>query len=647
MDIDKLLSDSILAIQDEIEAVRKKPQREVLFTASKEFQNEVEAPTYVFRTQNQSFQHISDLIAVSVFPNIKGEVLKFDDEKVTIRFEKPLKEPVIDVEVEWVNDFILTRMLDHLEFIRSEDSEKRKLRITEILQTRKSENWNNVVIREDGFRNAPQKEAIQKALSNRVTYIWGPPGTGKTATLGFVIANLLNQGKRVLFVSNTNRAVDVGLLSVLSAMQFVAADYNFSEICRFGDAALKDDRLQALLFNEQIDKKREEIKQQFIPGKEDIRRQFLLDTINKMISAGKEVPSKLEYELELIGSDDENSSPETDLDEQLEMLALKEIRSRQLIATTLARVCTSDLLLGLSFDAVVVDEASMASVPYLLVMAGKSKSHFIVAGDPMQLPPIATTINKKFSDFLEKDIYTLISNAQEMDDLFVWKDDHPDITCFFDTQYRLNEDLASVISDVFYDGRLKTGKTARISSYNDDLSVFIVDSSRHGAFLKVNQSDRGFKPENEVHTELVTELVRRLILRERHHPSQIGIIVPFRNVVWLYKKALREAGFYEVEAGTIHTFQGREKEAIIFDSVMSGVGQGGFKRHFSVRPFDETKNGLSVPRLLNVAFSRAKEKLVIVADMEHINKVYNGMFLSELLNRILRLERDKKQTGTQ
>ncbi|MDZ7808057.1 MAG: hypothetical protein U5K71_13220 [Gracilimonas sp.] len=44
------------------------------------------------------------------------------------------------------------------------------------------------------------------------------PAPVKTATLGYIVANLLNQDKRVLFVSNTNRAVDVGLLSVIDAL---------------------------------------------------------------------------------------------------------------------------------------------------------------------------------------------------------------------------------------------------------------------------------------------------------------------------------------------------------------------------------------------------------------------------------------------
>ena len=73
---------------------------------------------------------------------------------------------------------------------------------------------------------------------------------------------------------------------------------------------------------------------------------------------------------------------------------------------------------------------------------------------------------------------------------------------------------------------------------------------------------------------------------------------------------------------------------IIFDTVMSGELQYGQLRHYSVRPFDETKNGMSVPRLLNVAFSRSKELLVVIADMNHVNQVYGKKFLGKLLGSV-------------
>src|SRR5690625_5645950 len=83
----------------------------------------------------------------------------------------------------------------------------------------------------------------------------------------------------------------------------------------------------------------------------------------------------------------------------------------------------------------------------------------------------------------------------------------------------------------------------------------------------------------------------------------------------------------KVESGTTNTIQGREKYYIIFDTVMSGEQQRGQVRHYSVRPLDEQKNGLSVPRLLNVALSRSKKELVVIADMGHINKIYGKKFL--------------------
>lgn len=56
-----------------------------------------------------------------------------------------------------------------------------------------------------GF-NISQKSAVDKALSNRLTIIEGPPGTGKTQTILNIIANLVMRGKSVAVVSSNNSA---------------------------------------------------------------------------------------------------------------------------------------------------------------------------------------------------------------------------------------------------------------------------------------------------------------------------------------------------------------------------------------------------------------------------------------------------------
>ena len=86
-----------------------------------------------------------------------------------------------------------------------------------------------------------------------------------------MIANLLAKGKRVLFVSNTNRAVDVGLLSVMDALYEIYPDFNLQDTTRFGEAWLEDDRLEDVLFENQViikleSKKSEAIELQTIMG---------------------------------------------------------------------------------------------------------------------------------------------------------------------------------------------------------------------------------------------------------------------------------------------------------------------------------------------------------------------------------------------
>ena len=56
-----------------------------------------------------------------------------------------------------------------------------------------------------GF-NISQKEAVEKAMSNKISVIEGPPGTGKTQTILNIIANAVNRNETVAVVSSNNSA---------------------------------------------------------------------------------------------------------------------------------------------------------------------------------------------------------------------------------------------------------------------------------------------------------------------------------------------------------------------------------------------------------------------------------------------------------
>lgn len=635
---------------------------------------------YRFESIRPSIRFAEKIVARDGEQEWEVSLVSYDNGELILRFPEYIGPEITEVEVEWENDFVLRRTLQELEYLEEAGKPVRK-RIGKLFEPdpepeqepdpepkqepdpepeqdpkpkqepeqgpeprQKPEGVpGSEEIADDGLRNAAQKAAIEKSMQAATLFVWGPPGTGKTATLGFIVANYLRRGKRVLLVSNTNRAVDVGLLSVIDAMEAIGLDIPPDEITRFGEPALVEERLPELTFDRQLEKLRIERQQKagdwvgFLQRGEELKKQM-----EERFGEGKRPTRKQKQELELIEKKIEREGGREELEQQLEeLLSVNEhveLRRRRVVATTLARLCTSDLFGGLDFDAVVVDEGSMAALPHLMVAASKAAWHRVIVGDPMQLPPIAVTERPEEREFLEKDIFTTVSGADTTESLFGWHDQNPSFTCFFDTQYRLEPTLADIISTVFYEGRLKSCKLSDVggnSGKRPDGSgprkaYHLIDTSKYHPILKQRSGERRFQPVNPVHEEVIERLIRKMLNRGVRQ-EDIGVMVPFRNSVYELRSRLTEAGCRDVEVGTIHTFQGREKAYIIFDTVMSGESRNGRIVHYSVRPLDEEKNGLSVPRLLNVAFSRTRGELFVLADMKHIRRVYSGKFTGRLL----------------
>ncbi len=647
-----MLSRSTEAVESEIEAVREKPSREVLFEGSRREHHPPGVFYYAFKTRNTSLRFAEVIRGEMEGYDKEMELypVEFGDGEVVLQFPHNFGETVDKVSLEWENDFVLRRLLGELEKL-SDDGTGRE-RIDRLFHPDPESEFSGREVRilDDSRRNDAQSEALRKALRNRSLFVWGPPGTGKTSTLGFIIANYLVKGRKVLFASNTNRAVDVGLLSALDALEEVERDHLKQEVCRFGEVALEDPRLEEAYFGRQLEREKQRREKEAAElGSVLDRYVKLQEEADSLAGRGEPVPGELRAQLDRLEEKVAEHGGEEALEEKIEKRARVsergELEKRELVATTLAKVCTSDLFNGLSFDAVVVDEASMANLPYLMVLASKAVRHMVVVGDPMQLPPIALTEDSASRSFLEEDIFTYVSGAGRAEELFGWHDRNREITSFFDTQYRLNRDLAEVLSNVFYQGRLNTVETDEAPEDGSVPTVNVVDSQRYGPVLTQKDEGKGFSPVNEVHQALIRKMLRRLVVKHGMPAGEIGVIVPFRNTVYDIRRELFANGLESVEVGTIHTFQGREKRVILFDTVMSGEKQHGRRRHYSVRPFDEEKNGLAVPRLLNVAFSRSKERLVIIADMDHIYKKYHDKYLGQLLSRFLELEHNQNESS--
>jgi len=134
-----------------------------------------------------------------------------------------------------------------------------------------------------------------------------------------------------------------------------------------------------------------------------------------------------------------------------------------------------------------------------------------------------------------------------------------------------------------------------------DMPVLFIDTI--GCNLGENEAVEGESKSNEGEAEIVTVHLEELI-KAGLKPLDIGIITPYNAQVDLLRKKLKDK-YKDLEIGSVDGFQGREKEAIIISMVRSNTrGDVGF---------------LKDDRRTNVAITRAKRHIAIIADSETIS----------------------------
>ena len=88
-----------------------------------------------------------------------------------------------------------------------------------------------------------QRKAYQTALREALTFIWGPPGCGKTMTLSAIVRSAFDNGKRTLICSNTNKSVDQVLYKICETLTHEYPAMKTGKVVRLGRIA--DDKLES------------------------------------------------------------------------------------------------------------------------------------------------------------------------------------------------------------------------------------------------------------------------------------------------------------------------------------------------------------------------------------------------------------------
>ena len=237
------------------------------------------------------------------------------------------------------------------------------------------------------------------------------------------------------------------------------------------------------------------------------------------------------------------------------------------------------------FDYLIMDEASQVDVA-TGALALSCARNVVIVGDTKQLPNVVTDDVKAkaktiFDTFNVNEGYQYTKSfLQSILDVM------PNVTqTLLREHYRCHPKIINFCNQKFYRGELIIMTTDR--GEEDVLSVVKTVAGNH---------ERNHYSQRQIDV-IKNEIIPKYVF----NPEETGIIAPYKNQVEALSKEITD-----IDAATVHKFQGREKENIIISTVD-----------------DEISDFADDPYLINVAVSRARKKLMLVVTGNEQSKERN------------------------
>ena len=583
-----------------------------------------------------------------------------------------------------------------------------------------------------------QRSVLEQACASEITFVWGPPGTGKTYVIAHLIAALVERGERVLMASHTHAAVDQAIhetvkrpnengankpgpladselerdgkivrigrvppdskvpksvrLDNIVERKAEGIQSEISELQRkTGPLSAKRAQLSAQLgewnrlheleqrlmeterrVNEAaaMTKQRlaeqaqarayvEECKEQvetasrawFFRGRKVEQAREALRSAEHAAGIASKVVDETsasgraaEHAAESLRSETKNQAAvcgfmsaaevlrqhlvpvDAELDQlerrlielriRLDALEKEVITNARVIAATLTKCYVGKQLDGQSFDALIVDEISMALPPLLFVAARLARKRVVLVGDFKQLPPIVRSDNEVAVRRLGTDAFQLAGVADEK----LEPANHPALTRLR-VQRRMLPPIADAARAISYGPKNLVDHPDVLQKKQPDWLEFlpsnalvIVDTAdvhcwcgrQAGSLSRFNLYSA------QIAAELAAMAAAAIPRPNATIARTIGIVTPFaaqRRLLSGLVEALDLTTW--VDVGVVHTFQGGEAELIICDIVLD-------EPYWTARLCNPNQS-TEVKRDLNVALTRAKSKFVLVGSSEWLN----------------------------